>query len=322
MMPGGGSGPAIQTAGLAKRYRDVLALEGLDLAVPEGSIFGLLGPNGAGKTTTLRLLAGLTRPTSGRAIVAGVEVGMGATAIQRRIGVLDQDPRYYGWMTGRELVTLAGRLHGLSGRALRDRVAELLERVALTPAANRRIGGYSGGMRQRIGIAQALVGRPPVLLLDEPVSSLDPEGRRDLLALIATLRGEATVVFSTHVLNDVERVCDRVGILNAGRLVAEAPLGELLERYAQPVYRLDPEPGQAAAVEALAGRLRASAWVTGVGVDSGALRVIVSDVTAAGRELLPTVVGAGVALAGFERQRPDLEEVFLRIVAGDRVAAR
>jgi ABC-2 type transport system ATP-binding protein len=319
-MTPGDVGPAIQTSGLAKRYRDVVALEGLDLTVPDGSVFGLLGPNGAGKTTTLRLLAGLSRPTAGRATVAGVEVGMGATAIQHRIGVLDQDPRYYGWMTGRELVTLAGRLHGLRGPALRERVAELLERVALSGAADRRIGGYSGGMRQRIGFAQALVGRPAVLLLDEPVSSLDPEGRRDLLALISTLRGESTVVLSTHVLNDVERICDRVGILSAGRLVAEAPLGELLERFALPIYRLDPEPGQPAEVAVLVERLRAASWVTDVRLDGGIIRVAVSDVAAAGRELLPAVVAAGLTLAGFERQRPDLEEVFLRVVAGDRGA--
>ncbi len=309
---------AIRALGLTKRYRDVLALDGLDLAIPAGSVFGLLGPNGAGKTTTLRLLAGLTRASAGRADVAGVEVGADPAALHRRIGVLDQDPRYYGWMTGQELLELAGRLHGLAGMALRVRVHELLERVALAGAARRRIGGYSGGMRQRLGIAQALIGRPPVLLLDEPVSSLDPEGRRDVLALVETLRGETTVVFSTHVLNDIERVCDRVGILSAGRLVAEAPLSELLERYAAPVYRLDPEPGQAAAVAALAAGLRGAPWVTGVVEGAGGLQVSVSDVAAAGHELLPAVVAGGVVLAAFERQRPDLETVFLRIVAATR----
>jgi ABC-2 type transport system ATP-binding protein len=312
-------GLAIRTTGLTKRYGIVTALDGLDLAVPEGSVFGLLGPNGAGKTTTFRLLTGLSRPTAGSAEVNGIPVGGPDPAdLRRRVGVLEQDPRYYGWMTGRDLLSFAGRLHGLAGRELRMRVDETLELVGLTAAGNRRIGGYSGGMRQRIGIGQALVARPPVLILDEPVSSLDPEGRRDLLALISTLRGGTTVLFSTHVLADVERVCDRVAILNLGRLVAEAPLAELLERYAQPVYRLEAEPGQGAGIATLAGRLRATPWISAVSVDGDTLRVVVSDRAAAGRELLPAAVDAGLALAAFERQRPDLEEVFLRIVAGSR----
>jgi ABC-2 type transport system ATP-binding protein len=318
----GSDEPAIQTRGLTRRYGLVLALDHLDLEVPARSIFDLLGPNGAGKTTALRILAGLTRPTSGSALVAGIEVGSGGLELQRRIGVLDQEPRYYSWMTGRELVTLAGRLHGLDGSPLRRRVDELLELVGLTGAARRRIGGYSGGMRQRIGIAQALVGRPPVLILDEPVSSLDPEGRRDLLTLIGTLREAATVLFSTHVLNDVERVCDRVGILNGGRLVAEAPLEQLLERYAQPSFRLEAEPGQAVEVDALAARLRALPWISEVRSDGDRLTVAVRELDGAGRQILALVAEADLDLIVFERQRPDLEDVFLRIVAGDRSGGR
>jgi len=315
-------GIAVQTTGLSKRYGQVLALERLDLVVPDRSVFGLLGPNGAGKTTTLRILAGLVRPSGGSASVAGVRLDtsgrLPALDLQRRIGVLDQQPRYYPWQTGAELLTLAGRLHGLAGRELRARVDELLELVGLTSAAKRRVGGYSGGMRQRIGIAQALVSRPPVLILDEPVSSLDPEGRRDLLTLIGTLRDQSTVLFSTHVLNDVERVCDRVAILNLGRLLVEAPLAELLARYARPVYQLEPEPGQEAAVATLVDRLHHVPWVTEVGRQQDVLRIPVSDVTAAARELLPLVTESGLQLSSFERQRPDLEEVFLRIVAEDR----
>jgi ABC-2 type transport system ATP-binding protein len=310
---------AIRATGLTKRYGIVTALDALDLAVPEGSVFGLLGPNGAGKTTAFRLLTGLARPSSGAAEVAGVPVGgTEPTALRRRIGVLEQDPRYYSWMTGRELLIFAGRLHGLAGQDLRARVDETLGLVGLTEAANRRIGGYSGGMRQRIGIGQALVARPPVLILDEPVSSLDPEGRRDLLALIATLRGRSTILFSTHVLADVERVCDRVAILNLGRLLAEAPLPELLERYAQPVYRLEAEAGQQAAMVVLSGRLRGASWVRSVSVDGDSLEVVARDREAAQRELLPAALAEGVVLAAFERQRPNLEDVFLRIVAEGR----
>jgi len=308
---------AIEARGLTKRYGDVVALDALDLAVPTGSVFGFLGPNGAGKTTTLRLLTGLVRPTAGTAVVAGVEVGRGGTDLARRIGYLDQDPRFYSWMTGRELLTFVGRAYGLGGAALRSRVDEVLETVGLTDAARRRVGGYSGGMRQRLGVGQAMLPRPTVLLLDEPVSALDPGGRRDTLELIGRLRGESTVLMSTHILTDVERVCDRVAILDHGRLVAEAPIGELLGRHARPILELDPEPGQAAAVATLAVALRAAAWTREVREDHGVLRVVVSDVERAAAEALPLVVAASVRLARFERVRPTLEDVFLQLVGAE-----
>ncbi len=247
-------------------------------------------------------------------------VALGDSRLTERIGFLDQDPRYYGWSTGRELVELVGRLHGLGGPALATRVAEVLAQVGLADAADRRIGTYSGGMRQRLGIAQALVDRPPVLILDEPVSSLDPEGRRDLLALIAELRTTATVLFSTHVLADVERVCDRIAILDHGRLVVEGPLAGILDRYALPIYRVDPEPGQAPAIDRLVATLRAAAWVTDIGVDHGQVRVTVNDPARASRELLPAIVAAGLAVAGVERVRPTLEDVFLQLTGSRPVA--
>ncbi len=311
------TGLAIEARGLSKRYGDVVALDSLDLAVPTGSVFGFLGPNGAGKTTTLRLLTGLGRPTAGTAVVAGVEVGRGGTALSRRIGYLDQDPRYYGWMTGRELLTFVGRAYGLGGPALRSRVDEMLETVGLADAGDRRIGGYSGGMRQRLGVGQAMLPRPAVLFLDEPVSALDPEGRRDTLELIGRLRGDSTVLMSTHILTDVERVCDRVAILDHGRLVAEAPIGELLGRHARPILELDPEPGQEVAVATLAAALRAAPWTRDVRADHGVLRVVVTDTELAAAEALPIVVAAGVRLARFERVRPTLEDVFLQLVGAD-----
>jgi len=307
-------GPAIEARGLTKEFGRILALDRLDLEVPRGSIFGLLGPNGAGKTTTIRILTGLARPTAGSASVAGVKVGLDQPELRRRLGYLDQDPRFYGWMTGRELLELIGRLHGLSGPELRARVEEMLERTGLTAAAGRRIGGYSGGMRQRLGIAQALLHRPQLLFLDEPVSSLDPEGRRDLLELIAGLRGEATVVFSSHVLSDVERICDRVAILHRGRLVTEGSLEELLAAHARPIYRLAPAAGQDAQVGDLVARLRAAPWTTNVAATAGLVRVTVSDPNLAAGAVLPLVVASGVVLESFERARPTLEEVFLELV--------
>jgi len=306
--------PAIDTRALTKHFGGILALDRLDLVVPQGSIFGLLGPNGAGKTTTIRILTGLARPTAGSASVVGIAVDLDQPELRRRLGYLDQDPRFYSWMKGRELLELVGRLHGLATSELRARVAEMLERTGLTAAAERRIGGYSGGMRQRLGIAQALLHGPQLLFLDEPVSSLDPEGRRDLLALIAGLRGEATVVFSTHVLSDVERICDRIAILDRGRLVTEGPLDELLAAHARPIYRLVPAPDQDAQVAALIDRLRAAPWTTDVSIEHDVVRVAVSDPEAASGEILSFVVATGVVLDSFERARPTLEDVFLELV--------
>ena len=319
-------GAAVRSRDLTKRYggpRGVLALDGLDLAVPPGSVFGLLGPNGAGKTTTLRLLVGLAHPTRGTVEIDEGRLDTDDPDRRRGIGVLDQDPRYYGWMRGRELVEMVARLHGRNRAEARRRAGAVLERVGLADAAERRIRGYSGGMRQRLGIAQALVDRPRLLVLDEPVSSLDPEGRRDVLALIAEVRETATVIFSTHVLSDIERICDRVGILDHGRLVTEGPLAELLARYALPLYRLVPEPGEGAGVARLTEALRNAPWVDRVDPDGVALVVGVTDEAVASRELLRAVVTADLRLASFERVRPGLEDVFLRLVgrAGNGAAA-
>jgi ABC-type lipoprotein export system ATPase subunit len=240
-LPGGP--PAISTRGLTKRYgsgpSEVLALDGLDLEVPTGSIFGLLGPNGAGKTTTLRLLTGLGHPTAGSATVAGISIADGGPGLASRIGYLDQDPRYYGWLTGRELVMLAGRLHGLDGTKGRARVVEVLAQVGLAAAADRRVGTYSGGMRQRLGIAQALVDRPPLVILDEPVSSLikvgDPLDPRHL-------RGSSRSLLDPR-LSDVERSDGwRPGSGSAGGRPSTSA------RSVRPaIYR--PEPDQEAAVD-------------------------------------------------------------------------
>jgi ABC-2 type transport system ATP-binding protein len=313
--------PAIECRRLTKRFGSLVALDHLELAVEPGIVFGFLGPNGAGKTTALRLLTALARPTDGSASIAGVPVGDGEPNRRGLIGYLDQDPRFPTWMTGRELLELIGSLYGMRGGALRDRVAETLELVGLADAARRRIGGYSGGMRQRLGLGQAILNRPPVLLLDEPVSALDPEGRHDILAAIRALAGSSTVLFSTHILSDAERVCDRVAILDHGRLLTEAPVSELLERYAQPVYRLEPETGQEAKVALLEASLRRVPGVTEVLATHDGLRVLTDDPAQSGPAVLAAVVELGVTLATFERLRPSLEEVFLRLTRAEREQA-
>jgi ABC-2 type transport system ATP-binding protein len=308
------SGVAIKCHALTKRYGAVVALDRLDLEVPTGSVFGFLGPNGAGKTTTMRLLASLARATGGDATIAGVPIGDGEANRRGLIGYLDQDPRFHTWMTARELLELVGRLYHMTDVDRRVRIDEALETVGLTDASRRPIGGLSGGMRQRLGVAQAILNHPPILLLDEPVSSLDPEGRVDMLGVIRRLGSSSTVLFSTHILTDVERVCDQVAILDRGRLVTTGPMDELLERYARPVYRIEPEDGQAARVARLADALRAAPWAASVEAIPSGFRVAVDDDPNAGRDLLAMVVAHEVTLLGFERQRPTLEDVFLQLV--------
>jgi ABC-2 type transport system ATP-binding protein len=314
---------AISARGLAKHYGEIIALDGLDLDVPTGSVFGFLGPNGAGKTTTLRILSSLAQPSAGQAEILGVPTGAGAPNRRGLIGYLDQDPRFHGWMRGRELLDLVGNLYGMHGAALRARIDETLEVVGLTEAGRRAIGGYSGGMRQRLGLAQAILNRPPVLLLDEPVSALDPEGRRDMLEVIRRLGGASTVLFSTHILNDVERVCDRVAILDHGRLVTTGPMDELLARYAHPVFEIEPDAGDDPAIERLVSGLRALPGITDVATAGGTVRVAVDDGTDAAQRLLAAVAASGLSIGRFERQRPTLEDVFLRLVGrhdGERAA--
>jgi ABC-2 type transport system ATP-binding protein len=316
------TGSTVTLRGLTKRYpgrRGVLALDHVDLDIPAGAIVGLLGPNGAGKTTALRLLVGLASPTEGTIEIDGAaRADLRGTRL-RSVGWLSQEPGYYGWMRGRELVELAARLDGLAARTARAEVDRVMSEVGLADAADRRISTYSGGMRQRLGLAQALVARPPLLVLDEPVSALDPEGRRDVLTLIERQRGASTVVFSTHLLGDIERICDRVAILSEGRLLADAALPELLARHALPIYRLVPEPGQPTAMADLVASLQGLGWVERVVVSGETVSVHVADEAQASRSLLPSVASAGLRLTLFERVRPDLEDVFLRIV-GERPA--
>jgi len=304
---------AVSCVELTKRYGAVLALDRLTLDVARGAVFGLLGPNGAGKSTLIRLLTGQAAPTAGGARVVGIDITSGDLALRKRISYLDQAPRYYGWMRGRELLAFVGALFGLRGMELRSRVDEVLDRTGLTDAASRRINGYSGGMRQRLGLAQALINRPEVLFLDEPASSLDPAGRHEILEIIAGMRGAATVFMSSHILSDVERVCDAVAILDKGRLIASASVTELQERYTQPVYEIEPQAGQERLIEDLTVALRAAPWAGDVVAEHGDIRVVARDAGAASREILALVLAHGVALQRFEQSRPTLEDIFLRL---------
>ena len=251
---------SVHIENLKKHYGAVHALDGLNMDVASGTVFGFLGPNGAGKTTTLRILTGLAHPTSGKAQVAGLDVLRDGHKLARHIGHLPEEPAFYPWMTPLEFLDYLGRLYGFSAAERNSRTRELLALVRMEDVSRRRIGGFSRGMRQRLGVAAALIHHPEVLFLDEPASALDPVGRREVLDLIENLRGQCTVVMSTHILADVERVCDVVGIIAKGKMLVQSPREELLERYAVPAFEV--EADDHAALSRWAEDLRRISWVT------------------------------------------------------------
>jgi ABC-2 type transport system ATP-binding protein len=311
---------AITTDRLGKRYADVTALGDLTLEVPAGSVFGFLGPNGAGKTTALKILAGLARASQGSATINGVPVSLQG-AHRAQLGYLAQEPRFYGWMTGRQTLEYVGRF--FPGTGSRSRTDELLDTVGLGDAADRPTSQYSGGMRQRLGIAQALTGDPPVLLLDEPAAALDPLGRHDVLALLEQLKGRKTVFYSTHILDDVQRVSDHVAILDKGRLVVTAPTRELVRRASSGTVRVALIGGG----EDLAAGLAGLPGVAGISPaarsgDEWRFTVNVADGQTAivQRAVMRFAAERNLIVAANQQEAPDLESVFLRIVNEERAA--
>jgi ABC-2 type transport system ATP-binding protein len=305
------AGPAIEIVGLVKDFKKARALDGVDLVVPEGSVFGFLGPNGAGKTTTLRILAGLARPTAGEARVFGHDTTRDADAVHALIGFLPDVPGFYKWMTAREYLELSAGLFGLHGAARDERIATLLELAGLAGVTT-KVGGYSRGMKQRLGVAQALINSPHLLLLDEPTSALDPIGRREVLEMIAALSGRTTVFFSTHILADVERVCDTVAVLAGGRIVEQAGIDELRARHggAQRVVIEVDDP------QRLEQALAAEVWAGDLRRDGRELVVDVTDLELAYRAVPALVARLGISLRRFDADEASLEDVFVDLVQG------
>jgi ABC-2 type transport system ATP-binding protein len=296
---GAGDDVVVSTRGLGKRYGGVTALDDVDLTVPGGSVYGLVGPNGAGKTTLLSILAGLRRPTAGHVELA---------VPRERMAVVPDSPSFEPWLTAREVVTLARSLAGLAPDP--EPVAGVLRRAGLDDAADRRTGGFSRGMLQRLGLAAAMAGDPALLVLDEPAAALDPAGRRDVLDLVASLRGGTTVIFSSHILADVQQVCDTIGILRAGRLLFQGTTRDLLVGRAAAAYsvRLRPPAGPAADA------LEREPWVTTVERPADdRLRVTVSSTDAAEAGLPRVLADAGARVIAIAPTEADLEHVFLEL---------
>jgi ABC-2 type transport system ATP-binding protein len=302
--------PAIELKGLTKIFpSEKKALDHVSLTVKEGSVFGFLGPNGAGKTTALRILAGLAEPTSGSASIFGHDATRDGFAARSILGYLPDVPGFYRWMTARQFLCFAADTFGLAGPPVEQRIDELLELASLGDEHG-KIGGYSRGMKQRLGVVQALINSPRLLMLDEPTSALDPLGRKELLDLIGSLRGHATVFFSTHILSDVERVCDTVGILNRGRLVTQASIESLKTRYSGHRIVVDVNGGGPAFKAAL----EKEPWVDEIEQQAaGSLFLKVLDLDEAQHAIPRIVSGLGVGMRRMDVEAPSLEEVFVRL---------
>jgi ABC-2 type transport system ATP-binding protein len=299
---------------LTKQYGELTAVSNLDLTIRAGEVFGLLGPNGAGKTTTVLMLLGLTEPTRGIVRVVGLDPTREPLGVKRKVGYLPDNVGFYGGMTGRENLRYTAKLNGIARTDAEHRVDELLEEVRLTDAADRKAETYSRGMRQRLGIADALVKNPTVLILDEPTIAIDPAGVEELLALLRRLVRERnlTVLLSSHILGQVQSLCDRVGFFSAGRLVAAGPLDELARGTDRTIQLEVGVDGPPSAIDPVA---RALPGVRSVepSTDDERYRIVTSTDDVAG-PLATALAGAGLPLVHLRRHGTDLLELYRRFV--------
>ena len=301
-------GYAIETKNLEKSFGSKTAVRKLSLQVPRGTIFGFLGPNGAGKSTSIKMLLGLVKPTGGEAYVLGAPVG--DVEVRRQIGFLPEDFRFYDWLTAKELLRLHGRLCGMSAAKLRGRVPEVLELVGLAAHGDRRLRGFSKGMLQRIGLAQALIHEPELVFLDEPTSGLDPMGRRMVRDILRAERDRgATVFLNSHLLSEIEITCDQVVFIKEGEVVASRDLRARSEAEFRVVANArNVSPGAVAGL---------APWSSSAHLDGEQLTFTVSS-----RSVLPDVmrhlVASGADVFAFTPEHVPLEELFVRIMGEDR----
>ena len=315
----------IRTLGLTKAYGDLVAVDRLDLEVKVGEIFGLLGQNGAGKTTTILMLLGLTEPTAGEARVVGLDPTRNPLGVKRKVGYLPDAVGFYGGLTGRENLRYTARLNGLRGDDSEDRIDVVLEQVRLVGRADDKVETYSRGMKQRLGIADALVKRPQVLILDEPTTAIDPIGVVEILELLRDLVTEhgLSILLSSHLLNQVQNVCDRVGIFAAGRLSGIGTVPQLARRFGEAGARVEVafatmgEETRAAAVSSLAGIEGVAAVQVPTGPDQPWVLQVAGhdDVDAVTTAALAIVSRAGLPLRSIREVQPTLDDIYRRALS-------
>jgi ABC-2 type transport system ATP-binding protein len=298
----------IRVTRLTKQFGSFQALKGLNMQVKAGEIYGFIGPNGAGKTTTMNILAGLSRPTQGECMVNGRDVAKLTHPGDLNIGYLPEEPKFYPWMSAHETLRYLSDARG--GGSIQD----ILRWTGLSDARNRRVGGFSRGMRQRLGIGAALIRNPRLLILDEPSSALDPEGRSEVLRLIRDLKDMGkTILFSTHILDDVERVCDTVGMIDSGKMIFEKPLAQLRKECAQPMFDIVPASAVRPGLLELMKRLPGVVSITS---SDKTLTVRAAD-NALSVSLMRFLGEHQIAIESFSRHRARLEDLFLREVNGE-----
>jgi len=303
--------PLLEIKNLSKKYGSINAVSGLEMTVEQGSVFGFMGQNGAGKTTTLRMITGLANPTGGSISVCGTPVNFGSSAANRHIGYLPDVPEFYGFMRPREYLELCGKLYGMDKASISAKSSELLKLVGLENA-KRTIGGFSRGMKQRLGIAQALIHSPELLILDEPTSALDPIGRKEVLDIIAALRGKLTVLFSTHILSDVERVCDTIGILHDGKLALKGGLEDILKKHSGQSVLL--ETLGCDRIHPLKAELKKLDYIKDLKEEAqGGLIVICSSAQRLYSDICPLLARLNIPLVRFERLESKLEDIFIEV---------
>lgn len=294
----------LRITGLQKHFEDKEVLKGIDLSVPEGSIYGFIGKNGAGKTTTMKMVLGLMKPDAGEIMVAGETVVYGETLTNRHIGYLPDVPEYYSFMTPTEYLHFCGEITGMKKDEVVARTKELLELVGLGEEKH-RIKGFSRGMKQRLGIAQALLNHPKLLICDEPTSALDPVGRKEILDILLAVRKQTTVLFSTHILSDVERICTDVAFLHDGKVHMQGKVAEMKADYRTEEYLVETEneQGLMAILEAFAGCKK-----------QGNRQLIFSEKDCELKELLSFISSKNIPILKIERKEPTLESLFMEVV--------
>ena len=293
----------LRITGLCKRFGDKEVLRGLDLSVPEHSIYGFIGKNGSGKTTTMKTVLGLLRADSGDMIVNGEKVIYGQTDTNRYIGYLPDVPEFYPFMTAKEYLRFCGEITGMSRADTEERTKELLTLVGLADETH-RIKGFSRGMKQRLGIAQALLSRPKLLVCDEPTSALDPIGRKEILDILLAIKDQTTVLFSTHILSDVERICTDVAFLKDGVVDMGGKLSDIKTRYRSNEYMIETENDSDTVI------LR-NAFPEAKEIDRN--KVTFSENTYSASEILRFVADHRISLLKVERQEPSLEDLFMEV---------
>ena len=293
----------LELKNIEKSFGEKKVLCGLDLIVPENSIFGFIGKNGSGKTTTMKTVLGLLKADAGEISVCGEKVVYGQTATNKYIGYLPDVPEFYGFMTAAEYLTFCGDISGLDTKEMPSRVSEVLSLVGLDGEKG-RIKGFSRGMKQRLGIAQALLGKPKLLICDEPTSALDPVGRKEILDLLSSLRGCTTVLFSTHVLSDIEKICTDVAFLNNGRIEKIGKIDEIKKEYRRGEFVIETENGKGAL--ALKENFPALSL-------SGENTLVFSESEALEFQILRFIADKEIPIVRLERSEPTLEGLFMEV---------